>query len=346
MNERPLAGLFTVVSLLLTALLLPAPRAAAAPAPAATGVAAAAAAALPPGMRLAGGARLREVRRAGHRTLDITIDSAALGGEGRARILLPRGHAGPRGRPWPVLYMLHGCCDGAGGWRQWTAYADVERLTARYGVLVVIPDGGTHGFYSDWWNGGRHGPPAWETFHLTELMGLVRDGLGGGPRRAVAGVSMGGFGALSYAARHRGMFRAAASYSGLTDTVSGAANVLAVLEGYGADPSGLWGDPVRQSGLWREHNPHDRVGALRGVRLFVSSGDGRPGPLDPPGRPADPLEGWVGPMNARFVEHARAAGVRVTADLYGAGTHGWAYWNREFTRSLPLLMSAVGARPA
>jgi diacylglycerol O-acyltransferase / trehalose O-mycolyltransferase / mycolyltransferase Ag85 len=35
---------------------------------------------------------------------------------------------------------------------------------------------------------------------------------------AVAGASMGGLGALAYAARHPGLFRAAASFSGIVDT--------------------------------------------------------------------------------------------------------------------------------
>ncbi|GAA2102525.1 alpha/beta hydrolase family protein [Actinomadura alba] len=338
--------------MLLTTLAVPpvradAPRSAAVSGPAAmSGPAGEAVAGLRPGMRLPSGARLSEVRRVGHRTIDVTLDSPALGTAGHARILLPPNFAAWRTRRWPTLYLLHGCCEPIPGWTEWTVHTDVERQTARYDALVVMPDGGTHGFYSDWWNGGRHGAPAWERFHLTELRQLVELGLRGGPQRAIAGLSMGGFGALSYAARHPGAFRAVASFSGLADSVSGAQNVLAVLEAFGADPTALWGDPVAQARIWRRHNPYDLAARLRSTPLYISAGNGTPGPLDPPGQEADPLESWIDPMNRRFVDQARAHGVRVTANLYGPGTHTWPYWERELRRSLPMLMGAVGAHRA
>ncbi|MFY1670334.1 alpha/beta hydrolase-fold protein [Plantactinospora sp. WMMB334] len=65
-----------------------------------------------------------------------------------------------------------------------------------------------------WWNGGRYGPPAWGTFHLDEVRPILERGYGAGPRRAVAGASMGGYGALGYATPRPGIFRAVASYSG------------------------------------------------------------------------------------------------------------------------------------
>jgi diacylglycerol O-acyltransferase/trehalose O-mycolyltransferase len=334
-----------MVALLLLALSGTAP-ASSTPDPPAPDPAAMAAADLTTGMALPSGARLLRVRRVADRTLDVTLQSPALGGEGHARILVPPDYAGSRGRRWPVLYLLHGCCFTAPGWTLWTTQTDVERQTAQYDALVVMPDGGSHGFYSDWWNGGRNGPPAWETFHLTELRQFLEYGLHANRRISIAGFSMGGFGALSYAARHPGMFRAAASYSGLTDSRAGSANVLAVLEGMGEDPLALWGDLEEQAGIWRQHNPADLVARLRGMPLYVSAGDGRPGPLDPPGQTADPLEGWVGPMNARFVELARANHVRLTAHLYGPGTHSWTYWEREMHLSLPLLMDVIKAESA
>ncbi|WP_405956530.1 alpha/beta hydrolase [Streptomyces phaeochromogenes] len=81
-------------------------------------------------------------------------------------------------------------------------------------VLVVMPEGGQVGFYGNWWNHAAGGPPAWETFHLDELRPLLERHYGAGTRRAVAGLSMGGFGAVSYAARRPDLVRAAASYSG------------------------------------------------------------------------------------------------------------------------------------
>ncbi len=164
----------------------------------------------------AGGARVVDEEQVAPRQVDLTIDSPALGTTAKVRLLTPDGweHRRP-GRHWPVLYLLHGCC---GDYTSWTALTDVASIPALRSVLVVMPEAGNVGFYSDWYNAGKAGPPAWERFHLTEVRRIVERDYGAGHRRVVAGLSMGGFGALSYAGRHPGMFRAAASYSGVVDT--------------------------------------------------------------------------------------------------------------------------------
>ncbi|MFG3259894.1 alpha/beta hydrolase [Streptomyces sp. NPDC048172] len=290
------------------------------------------------------GARVVRAVRDG-RQLDLTVDSPALGREGHARVLLPPGHGEGRtgGRTGvPSLWVLHGCCDPGNGWEAWTDRTDIERATARTRALVVLPEGGPVGFYSDWWNGGSGGPPAWETFHLTELRQILERGLGAGTRRAVAGLSMGGYGALAYASRHPRMFRAAASFSGLGDTRQGWWLVDSLLSERGYDPRAVWGDPVAQRDVWRAHNPAELVRRLpRGYPVFIGAGDGTPGPLDPPGAPHDTLEARLLPSSVSYVEMARARGLRVTADLYGAGTHTWPYWERELHRALPMLTRAL-----
>jgi diacylglycerol O-acyltransferase/trehalose O-mycolyltransferase len=77
------------------------------------------------------------------RMRDLAIASPALGGTVKVRLLLPVHYsARPEGR-WPVLYLLHGCCDT---YQSWTRSTDVEALTAHSDVLVVMPDGGKAGF--------------------------------------------------------------------------------------------------------------------------------------------------------------------------------------------------------
>ncbi|CAM5623660.1 hypothetical protein SANTM175S_03441 [Streptomyces antimycoticus] len=148
-----------------------------------------------------------------------------------------------------------GCCDPGPGWEAWTLNTDVEAITAGTPALIVSPEGGPVGFYSNWWNGGHYGPPAWETFHLAELRPLLERALRANGRRAVAGLSMGGFGALSYAARHPGLFRAAASFSGVIHTTLDPAGVQGILTGQGVDPTALWGDPAAQPALWDDPHP-------------------------------------------------------------------------------------------
>jgi hypothetical protein len=91
---------------------------------------------------------------------------------------------------------------------------------------------------------------------------------------------------MAYAARHPGMSRAAVSYSGLLHTryqggpVPGRQVIQDLLGAFDQDPYALWGDPARHSGSWAGRNPYDLAPRLRGVRLFISVGNGEPGPLD------------------------------------------------------------------
>jgi S-formylglutathione hydrolase FrmB len=269
------------------------------------------------------------------RTLDLTVDSPAMATTEQVRLLVPPDWNSRPAARWPVLYLLHGCCDS---YLSWTRSTDVEALTSGTDVLVVMPEAGATGWYSDWWNGGAGGPPRWETFHLTELRQILERGYHAGTRRAVAGLSMGGFGAMYYAA-HSHLFRAAASFSGVLHPLYDPA-ALAWLY-----PPALWGDPVAQRDVWAAHDPTGIAGRLRGVSLFVASGDGRPGVLDPPDSGIDSIELQVGAMSHEFVTRLAQLGIPFTADFYGAGHHAWAYWQRELHAAFPRLMHAIGARP-
>ena len=156
------------------------------------------------------GARIVKVETVDERIRDLTIDSPSVGIV-KVRLLLPAKFDAEPTTTWPVLYLLHGAWANH---EDWTNLTDVEALTAPTDLLVVMPDAAT-GWYADAWNEGAGGPPAWETFHTTELLQLIERNWQAGDKRVVAGLSMGGFGAMDYAARHPGMFQAAASYSGV-----------------------------------------------------------------------------------------------------------------------------------
>ena len=155
-----------------------------------------------------------------------------------------------------------------------------------------------------------------------------------------------------------GFFRAAASFSGVLNTLHPTVDPLfpglyatwvlqAFLAPLGYDPLALFGDPTAQRAVWEAHNPADLVANLRGTKLFVSCGNGHVGPLDPPG--TDPsgllvqLEAALSLQNQEFIRRATALGLDLTVDLYGAGTHTWPYWARELEKAFPLLMGAIGA---
>jgi diacylglycerol O-acyltransferase / trehalose O-mycolyltransferase len=276
----------------------------------------------------------------GPHLVDLTIQSPVLGRTAKVRLLTPNGwEQRRRSDRWPVFYLLHGCCDT---YDSWTRETDVEDLRRLHNVLVVMPEAGPVGWYSNWWNHGAGGPPAWETFHLRELRQLLERGYGAGHRRVVAGLSMGGFGALSYAARNPGMFRAAASYSGgvhpLHDEFP--EGLLGLQAEFGEDPLALWGDPVAQRRIWKAHDPYYLAKRLRRTPVFLSVGDGTAGPFDPPGT-VDELEAELSLQNHAVAARFEKVGVPLRTDFYGPGTHTWPYWERELHRSLPMLLAVL-----
>lgn len=289
------------------------------------------------------GAYVMAQQQVGPRLVDLTVQSPALARAAKVRLLTPDGwEQRRRGDHWPVLYLLHGCCDT---YDSWTRETDVEELGDLRDVLVVMPEAGAVGFYSDWWNGGAGGPPAWETFHLRELRTLLEHDYGAGHQRVIAGLSMGGFGALSYAARNPGMFRAVASYSGVVHPLfdNFPQGLMSFLRQFGEDPLALWGDPVAQRPIWEAHDPYYLAKKLRSIPVFLSCGDGRAGPFDPPDA-FDQGEAGLYLMNLALVTRLQEVGVRLTTDFYGPGTHTWPYWERELHRSLPLLLNALHGR--
>jgi len=271
-----------------------------------------------------------------NRVVDLTINSAAVGRELKVRLLLPADFAEQPTRRWPVLYLLHGCCDT---YDAWTRNTDIERLSQQSPLIVAMPEGGVVGFYSDWITG-----PKWETFHTVELPSILAREYRASDRQAIAGLSMGGLGSLGYAARHPDQYAAVASFSGITHTLypGHAQNYLGLVESEGEDPLALWGDPDRDVEVWRQHNPYDLAEQLKGRLVFISCGNGRPGRLDAPGTSPDDIEQSLYAENEAFAERLKEVGVDAQIRLYGDGTHNWPYWERELGLAWPMLTKAVG----
>ena len=276
-------------------------------------------------------ARVVDEQRVGPRLLDLTVRSPALDANAHVRLLTPAGWSPRPAERWPVLYLLHGCCDT---YKSWTRSTDVESWPELKQTLVVMPEGGDVGFYSDWKDG-----PGWETFHLTELRTILERDYGAGEPRAIAGLSMGGMGAMAYAARHPRLFAGAASFSGLLNPQAHPDQTKGLIARYTPDPDAVWGDPDADRGTWSEHDPTALAARLEGTRLFVSSGNGRPGPLNRGDAPDTQIEPFVLGQSRAFVARLKRDGIPAKADFYGAGNHDWPYWERELRRALPTLTS-------
>lgn len=273
--------------------------------------------------------------------------AATPGGFVHARVTLPRGYRRHPNRDYPVLFDYH----GTGGGATSIPIETYERILARRKVILVSPDGGLKGFYSDWYGSDETSPgppPAWESFHIKELLPWVDQRFRTNGVRGTVGGSMGGLGAMSYPARNPGLFVSAGAISGALDTQllqPAIPYVLTMLY----HPC-VWGDPIAQSGVWAEHNPTVLADRLEGVSLYVSAGNGLPGvhdqvPPDPP--EAALLEVAILQMNRSFVSAVDRAGLPVSTWFYGNGTHAYGpghsnqeYFYESFRRYLPLAMDA------
>jgi len=279
----------------------------------------------------------------GERLREVTIESAALGRPASFQLLTPPGFSTSATRRWPVLVLLHGADDGPSSWTREVAL--VERCDS-LDALVVLPDGGPVGFYTDWELPDSTGStPGWERFHLDELPAVLeRDYRAGGPR-VVAGVSMGGYGALAYAAKRPGTFAAAASYSGLVHiTHRGMPSFLAMmLLREHEHRHAPWGSPRRNRKKWLASDPYHLAEALRGTALYLSAGDGTAEPGDAAPRGTGLVERWIAPGTTSLAGRLEALGIPATISRNG-GVHEWPTWRRELDRSWPFLLTGLGCR--
>ncbi len=140
---------------------------------------------------------------------DGAFHSAALDREMKYRVLLPCAYQAGSGR-FPVLYLLHGLY---GDYLNWDTRTNLERNAERYELIVVMPDAG-----DSWYTNSSTDPKdKFEDYIAKDLIAEI-DGkfrtLRDRHSRAIAGLSMGGYGALKIALRYRGDFAFAGSLSG------------------------------------------------------------------------------------------------------------------------------------
>ena len=270
----------------------------------------------------------------GSRTVDVSVSSAALGRSAPVRLILPSGFGSQPTRTYPVLYLLHGAHDD---YTSWTRETDIEAFTEGRDLIVAMPDAGPTGIPTAW-----RGGPDYETFQLKEVPALLARDYRASGVRVVAGVSTGGYGAMAHAARHPGMFTAAASYSGILDTMAPGVPTLmdAIVARENLVPTSLWGNPFLNLLTWRDFNPRNRAAGLRGTALYVSSGSGLAGGTGD--WLPEALESALWPSAHSFTDTLALLRIPVTTHFYAGGGHSWAYWKQEFTASWPMLARGLG----
>ena len=140
---------------------------------------------------------------------DVTFHSASLGRDMPYRVVLPAHIGGTR--KLPVVYLLHG---GGADFHSWSNDSDVARFAER-GLILVMPEG-----ESSYYTNAANGTARFEDYIVRDLIKDVESRFPASnlPRdRAIAGVSMGGFGAITLALKHPDLFVFAAGLSAALD---------------------------------------------------------------------------------------------------------------------------------
>lgn len=164
-----------------------------------------------------------------------------------------------QGKPYPVLYLLHG---HGGNYSGWLSEAPQLRLHAdTYQMLIVCPDGGYDSWYLD---SPVDSTVRYDTHISQEVVQYVdyyyhtrRDRSG----RAISGLSMGGHGAVSLAIKHLDVFGAAGSMAGGLDLRSWRKNDW--------DLKGVLGDPDSHWQNWIDHSAVSLISRLGKTELSL-----------------------------------------------------------------------------
>ncbi len=305
-----------------------------------------------PNLASSNGIKVTAVRWITSRTLEADISTplvapVAVNGPHRVRITLPDDYFANPSVEYPVVYLLHG---GAGGnSAQWTTGGGAaEAITAGKPVITVMPDGGKVGWFTNWVDTSK-GAQSWADFYLDQLIPWVDANLrtvAAKNGRAIAGLSMGGYGAMRLAQDRPDLFASVASFSGAVDLGDmGTRTVVteqAVQNGF--NPFGVFGSPFWPSDqVWNDEDPMRRPTRLAGIQVLLYAGAGI--------HDADAVERTVGQSSDRFSKVLNANGVPNFWWMYGRpgpsapfgcdGGHNFSCWNFAFNDALPRMLTVL-----
>jgi len=125
-------------------------------------------------------------------------------------VILPTDYDTSKSTRYPVLYLLHGL---TGHYNDWIARTNIADYAADYRIIVVMPEG-NDGWYID---SAIASTDKYETYIIQELIPDVQQRyrtIEARYARAIAGLSMGGYGAIKFGLKSPATFVFAASMSG------------------------------------------------------------------------------------------------------------------------------------
>lgn len=244
--------------------------------------------------------------------------SKSLGRVVHYKIILPANYP-HESRRYPVLYLLHGL---QGGFSDWESRTNLGHYAEKYKMIIAMPDAG-----DSWYvNSATNPQDRYEDFIVEDFIPEIESNwrvLRAAHRRAIAGLSMGGYGAMKFALKHPGLFAMAGSISGAMDAPGELATerpdfAAKLSEVFGAAGSGTRADNDIYALA-------QQAKTIDSVYFYVDCGNGD----------------WALPSNREF---AKTLSERKFRYEYHEtpGIHSWQYWDLRLRN----LLDAVAKRIA
>ena len=218
-----------------------------------------------------------------------------------------------------TLYLLHGMTDDYTIWQRRTA---IERYADAYGIAVVMPDARLS-WYTDTFAGEKY-----FSFIADEVVEQSRRILPLLSRKKedtfIAGLSMGGYGALKCALKRTDTFCKAASLSGALD-IFGMTKL---------DP------PLGTQEYWEDiFGPLENIkGSENDLFAIAEACENRPELLMWCG-----TEDFLYNMSVSMGDHLKKLGYRLEYSE-SSGDHQWKYWDREIVHVLDWMLGRKEAQ--
>lgn len=267
-----------------------------------------------------------------------SFDSKCLGMPEHYSVFLPPSFSKEPARTYPVIYFLHGLINDETSWTV-ERYGQIQNrleqmiLSGKLPEFIMVHPRGDNSFYSNYIDGTRR----YEDLITQELVTVVETryrAKKGRENRAIAGTSMGGYGALKIAMKYPDLY---AAVVGQSPILFPGTNPLELSENAKSSRfysffenmlTPIFGQPFRQD-LWDANNPLvlARNRNLKGLKIYFDYG------TDDRYIPMTHLDEGCKKLDKLLTD----AGIPHVFKAHPGEPHGWALVAAHLDETLPFL---------
>jgi S-formylglutathione hydrolase FrmB len=239
-------------------------------------------------------------------------------------------------RAYPMLYLLHGMGDDHTAWVNRGEVSRIATESIQKGespeMLIIMPDGLVDAFYLNNFDKSI----LWEDFFYKEFIPAIEKKyrvISKRTYRAIAGLSMGGYGSLYYALKHKEYFSSCYAMSGAFLEVTPVAK--------GEKPVGmfenvnvkLWG-PRNETGIHQNFKAHSLTEIVKNMPEYTPPTSWVEMDKDLPRIMLDcGDDDFLVKNNTNLFHQMRDKKIPVEFRVHD-GSHNWTYWRRSLTDAL------------